>query len=248
MRILILSDLHLEFQNFDPPKVDAEVVVLAGDIGLRVDGIVWAAEAFPDVPVVYVAGNHEFYDGGVVNAIIADMRLTARRFGVHFLDHDELVIDGVRFLGATLWTDFALHGADRAGEAMYWTRQYMADFKGAIARFTPLRSLALHEAAVEWLGKKLAEPFDGKTVVVTHHAPSGGSLHPRYAREYASAGFVSDLSQLMGPAALWIHGHCHDSFDYEINGTRIACNPRGYRLSNGKNENAGFNPGFVVEI
>lgn len=247
MKIHVLSDLHREFHRFDPPETDADVVVLAGDIDLRTAGIEWAATAF-DVPVIYVSGNHEFYGGGDVDSIIADMRLTARRLGVHFLEHDSVVIGDVRFLGATLWTDFALHGQDKAGEVMYCTRQYMADFGGAIARFTPLRSAAMHEAAAQWLANALAEPCDGKTVVVSHHAPHRGSLHKKYEREYASAGFVSDLSRLMGPAALWVHGHCHDSFDYAVNGTRVIANPRGYLLASGRLENRDFVAGLVVEI
>ena len=109
MKIRVLSDLHLEFHAWTPPPADADVVVLAGDIHVGVGGIEWAREQFPTTPVIYVVGNHEFY-GGQLNEVLAALREAADRLGVYLLDSDELVLDGTRFLGATLWTDFALYG------------------------------------------------------------------------------------------------------------------------------------------
>lgn len=227
MKIQILSDLHIEFQNFDSPKVDVDVVVLAGDIHIGVRGLTWASEEFAGRHIIYVPGNHEFY-GSDLSALAA-MRMAAERRGIYLLDNDSVVIDGVRFLGCTLWTDFALFGKLSIGECMREARVYMADFNGEIRdKFTPQKSANLHNQSVRWLGKALAESFDGPTVVVTHHAPARGSIHPVYADVLACAGFVSDLERLMGPAALWIHGHCHDSFDYELKGTRVVCNPKHY--------------------
>ncbi len=123
----------------------------------------------------------------------------------------------------------------------------MADFScityGSTGWFTPEQSIALHEASVRWLSAKLAEPFLGQTVVVTHHAPSRMSVHPRYATDILSAAFASELDHLMGIPALWIHGHVHDAFDYRFRGTRVVCNPRGYA-----HERNGFDPSLIVEI
>jgi Icc-related predicted phosphoesterase len=114
-------------------------------------------------------------------------------------------------------------------------------------RFTPEDAIQLHMASREWLVAILAEPFDGKTVIVTHHAPSSQSVHPRYARDLLTPAFASNLENLMGcdRAALWVHGHMHDPFDYEIYGTRVVCNPRGYAPNSLTPE---FRPEWVVEV
>ena len=62
LRIRVLSDLHLEAAPFDPPAAAADVVVLAGDIHNGAAGVEWAQRTF-EAPVLYVAGNHEPYDG-----------------------------------------------------------------------------------------------------------------------------------------------------------------------------------------
>ncbi|MEW8692247.1 MAG: hypothetical protein AB2535_14320 [Candidatus Thiodiazotropha endolucinida] len=105
----------------------------------------------------------------------------------------------------------------------------------------------MHEASRDWLAIMLAEPFDGRTVVVTHHAPSSQSVHPRYARDLLTPAFASNMENLMDSnrAALWIHGHTHDSFDYEIYETRVVCNPRGYSP---EALNPDFRPDCVVDI
>lgn len=255
MKIHVLSDLHLEFAPFDSPETDANVLVLAGDIGARNQGLHWAKKTFPNIPIIYVIGNHEFYSAGKLNNVIADMRLTARELSIFLLEHNAVVIDGVRFLGATLWTDFKLFGEAKAELAQLAAWDRVADFTGAIWSFTPPASVVLHERAVEWLAGELAKPFNGPTVVVTHHAPARGSIHPSYAQDELCAAFVSDVSLVRPPVDLWIHGHCHhsfnychDSFNYGVNGTRVVCNPRGYPLAGGGNENPDFNPGLIVEV
>ncbi len=61
MKIQILSDLHLEFENFNFYNTDADVVVLAGDVHLGMNGVLWAKKAIQNQPVIYVLGNHEYY-------------------------------------------------------------------------------------------------------------------------------------------------------------------------------------------
>src|SRR5262249_2070404 len=111
MRIRVLSDLHLEFKDWNPPKTDADVVVLAGDIHVGLKGIEWARRTFPSTPIVYVAGNHEFY-GAQIDDMAQELVTEGRRLGVDVLDARSTLIGGVRFLGTTLWTDFALLGTD----------------------------------------------------------------------------------------------------------------------------------------
>jgi len=119
----------------------------------------------------------------------------------------------------------------------------------ADAPFTPEDSTALFRSDADWLDRRLATPHAGRTVVITHHAPSPRSVHPRFAESLLSACFVSDAQHLLGAhrASLWVHGHTHDSFDYGVDGTRVVCNPRGY-VRAGVGENPLFDPEFTIEI
>ena len=247
MKIQIVSDLHIEMTGFILPKTDADVVVLAGDIGVGLGGLKWIAGQGIDKPVVYVPGNHEFYehDLGLLDALKA-----AAPANVHVLNNDWIEIHGVRFMGSILWTDFMLFGEADKFFAMQEARKSVADFYligNGDRRFTPRDSIALHEQSRAWLETVLAEPYPGKTVVVTHHAPSSASVHPRFARNLLTPAFASHLESLMGAerVALWVHGHVHDLFDYKIGGTRVVCNPRGYVRYEFTNH---FCADFVVEV
>lgn len=251
MRIHILSDLHIEFSPYEPHAVEADVVVLAGDIGNGTRGIAWARQAWPDKEVVYVPGNHEYYRSeiGIENE---QMEQAARVYGVHVLNRSEAVIGGVRFLGAILWTDFGLFGEAERRHAYDAASNGLTDFRligyGA-QTFKPQDSAELNAADVAWLEGKLKQVVsDGATVVVTHHLPSAHSVVERFKNNLLSACFASNLDRLLGHSKLWVHGHTHDSFDYELDGTRVICNPRGYARSGWIAENPKFNPGLVVEV
>ena len=252
MKLNILSDLHLGLGALDPPDTDADVVILAGDLARPKEAVGWASQLAK--PVLYVPGNHEFY-GNSIEGTLEELRALCDGTGVHLLDDDELVLDGVRFLGSTLWTDFMLLGPERREIAMREGQRYMRDFSrirvddATRAIFSPADSAALFERHSRWLAAKLAQPFAGSTVVITHHAPSRKSIHPRFATSLLNACFISDVEHLMDGARtrLWVHGHTHDSFDYVVNGTRVVCNPRG-SAQYGVNENARFDPGFVIDV
>lgn len=253
MRLHILSDLHLSVGALDHPRTAADVVVLAGDIARPKEAIAWA-RGF-DRPVLYVAGNHEFY-GGSIDGTVDELRQLCAGTNVTLLERGELVLDGVRFLGTTLWTDFRLLGDGVArDEAMGVAQSLIRDFSrirrtiDAPEPFSPADSAALFDTQAAWLSERLGRAHGGPTVVITHHAPSPRSIHPRFAGSPVNAAFVSDASRLLDGrrAALWIHGHTHDSFDYVENGTRVLCNPRGY-AKEGVNENARFDPGLVLDL
>ena len=253
VRLQVLSDIHLTGGAPAVPATAADLVVLAGDIGRPPEAIAWAATL--GKPVLYVPGNHEFY-GASLEGTLRELASRAGGTNVRVLDDEAVVVDGVRFLGSTLWTDFRLDGDGEPREtAMREARRLVRDFSRIRARdggdstFTPEQSVARHERHVAWLEARLAERHRGPTVVVTHHAPSPLSVHPRYAGSPLNAAFVSDLSRVAGGgrAALWIHGHTHDSFDYDLGGTRVVCNPRGY-AKDGVNENPRFDAGLVVEV
>jgi len=250
MKIRVLSDLHLEFAGWTPPPAHADVVVLAGDIHVGVRGIEWARRQFPALPVIYVIGNHEFY-GGQLQQMSAALRETAERLDVNVLDAAELLIEGTRFLGATLWTDFALYGVGpRLQQSMDDARRAITYFRairyGSTELFSPELAREMHLSQVKWLEDKLMEEFDGPTVVVTHFLPHRRSIHPKYEGDQFNPAFASDLARLVGPpVSLWIHGHTHESLDYVVNGTRVVCNPRGYLPME---PNFAFDPRFVVEV
>ena len=247
MKIHILSDLHTEFTEFDPANADADVVVLAGDIGVGLGGIEWAASKFLEVPVIYVPGNHEYYGH--------DIRLTAELKGaapgnIHVLDDDTLELDGIRFVGSTLWTDFKLHGEGEAWFARQRAKQWMQDFaliRNGERRFTPEDSALLHEASKAWLVGELEKKFDGPTVIVTHHLPASASVAKRYANDPLNPAFASKLEGLIEThrPELWIHGHTHVPCNYELAETRIVCNPRGYPGEASRTE---FRADLVVTI
>ena len=262
----VLSDLHLELMapgEFIPPRTTADIVILAGDIHKGIRGFAWARKQFPHQEVVYVAGNHEYY-GEIWSSLLPRLRRKAKELGIHFLENDRVDLCGVRILGATLWTDFDLFGVALRAKAMAAAARYMNDYASITVRrlraddaipgqernvpLTPEHTLRWHGKTRQWLTAALAEPFAGPTVVVTHHLPHEKSIHPRYVGEIENTAFGSDLSALMGPATLWIHGHTHDGATYEVTGTRVICNPRGYRRSGGRCENRRFQPDLVVEV
>ena len=253
MKLNILSDLHLSFGAFDRPENDADVVILAGDISRPQAAVAWALGF--EKPVLYVLGNHEFYGGSIDGATDEFQRLCTGTH-VHLLDNSEIVIGRVRFLGTTLWSDFGLFGElEKKTAAMAEARRLIRDFsrirlvEAADTVFSPEDSAALFKRHAGWLDERLDSAHDGPTVVITHHAPSRRSIHPRFADSLLNACFVSDAERLVGAdrVLLWIHGHTHDSFDYLVNGTRIVCNPRGY-AKGGVNENPRFDPDLMIEV
>ena len=251
MKLLILSDLHNEFQPFEPVETDADVVVLAGDIGTKARAVQWASGAFGSLPVVMVAGNHDLWGSSIPRGY-EKMREAARGTNVHFLQDETVVIEGVRFLGCTLWTDYRLTGNQPL--AMWDARQRMTnDFRkirnAAYGRSSPAYMRDQYAKSLQFLAEQLDAPFAGQTVVVTHHAPTGASIPKRFraqTQSHLNAAYASNLEHMMGEAVqLWVHGHTHDSVDVDIAGTRVACNPRGYAPDD---LNPDFVPGLVVEV
>lgn len=252
MKLRLLSDVHLEFGNLRTAQGDEDIVILAGDIGVGCEGFPWARRTFPDKIILYVAGNHEFYGGRVLSDHYDAMRASAKKHGVHFLQDSLHYCYGARFVGATLWTDFDLFGNPALHS--FNARRVMSDFnqiKSADERWggelTPSEWVEMHAFSRAFIERTLREPFDGPTVVVTHHAPSGKSIPDRFLNDPSSACYASRLESLMldYSPALWVHGHIHESLDYEIGDTRVVTNPRGYA---GHELNPRFNPAFTVDI
>lgn len=218
------------------PHPDAELLILAGDIHTGVKAIRHFRN-WP-VPVLYVPGNHEFY-GQTWEDVRKRLREETTGTSIQVLDNDAQVIGGVRFLGATLWTDFAIDRARPALSAMELVGTYLKDFfeiqtrsaEASTGLITPAMILADHQASRTWLEGELRREFIGKTVVISHHAPHRLSVHRKYVGHPLTPAFASDLSDLMPRTDIWIHGHSHDSFDYQVGRCRVVSNPAGYALS-----------------
>lgn len=259
MRLLVLSDLHLEVWGKYSSRIETDiskpdVVISAGDIHTKSRAPAWAAEMFPSLPVLYIAGNHEFYGESIEKVKEAIIENCKRYPNVHYLDCSEFVESGIRFLGATLWTDFSLFGGDRKSAAMVEAKAVMNDYRrirvanDGYRKLHPKDTLQLHGRHKAWLELKLSEPFVGRTVVITHMAPSMRSMSPEYTADLISSAYAASLDGLVRMADVWIHGHTHDSFDYQVESCRVVCNPRGYMSLDKVPENQNFNPHLIVEV
>lgn len=252
MKIRVLSDLHLEFYNAPEESgimddVACDVVVLAGDIHVGLNGMQWAAETF-DKPIIYVMGNHEYYDHEALE-LLAAARVRAAELGVHLLENDEVMINGVRFLGCALWTDFA-GGLFSDVYTAKMAHSMIADFKWTRYRdglLTPLAMIAWHTQSRQWLEQKI-DP-DNPAVVVTHFSPTFRGGDPKFTiQNEITAYFHNDLEYLMGDAApVWIYGHNHwaadELIETDTGATRVVSNPLGY-----PGENTRFMSDYVITI
>jgi Icc-related predicted phosphoesterase len=254
MRVQVFSDLHSDVAPVRPIAIvpEAEAVIVAGDICQGVErAFGYLRRVVPmHVPIMMTLGNHEFY-GRCWREEVQLAREQAHLYGIHVLENDTAVVGGVRFIGSTLWTDYALFGEHTVVHAMDVATRGLNDhrritwMKQPWRRFRPQEALALHSRSRALIEAQLATPFAGPTVVVTHHAPHPKSIHASYRNDLLTAAFVSDLTTVIenGEPALWVHGHVHESFDYRVGATRVVCNPHGYGF-----ENPAFDPAFLVEL
>lgn len=242
MKILIASDLHNEFRrrsNLLPGLPDPEVydvVVLAGDIGSGAEGAFWATEFFPEnKPIIYVNGNHEYYHHSLAGLKEAQELLSENRPNLHVLNPGTIRIDGVTFIGATMWSDLNLRGYEPISYSR--VESQIADFymiKAGEEVFSAKKMVEIHHDEINFIYDELNNS-DGPCVVVTHFVPSQRCIHPRFAGSSLNPYFTNDCEWLMEnphyDLPLWIAGHTHDRYDLvppETHNTRIVLNPRGY--------------------
>ncbi len=254
MRVLIFSDAHNEFRNasetFFPDLDGVDVCIVAGDFDQPIAEVVRTLQELSQgkVDIIYVAGNHEHYGRVYADNIAEGYRACDECPNVHFLENQTLILHGVRFLGATLWTDYALEGDPFFG--MQAAKQNISDFdfikEKEYVPATPEFFERLHQRSRRFLSSVLEIPFDdGPTIVVTHHAPHPASIEQRYRGRDFNGAYASDLTELLykGAPALWVHGHTHHSFDYKIFNTRVICNPAGYPHA----PNRDYNPRLIID-
>lgn len=254
MRAWIFSDLHIDVNARTPwvipePRPEHDVVIVAGDICQGLErGVCWIAEhGLNRNPVIYVPGNHEYY-GFDFDAERAAGRAAAAHFpNIHVMDRGAVAIDGVVFVGATLWTDYRLYGERSAEAAMMRAERTMNDHRMIRRRD---RLWEASDAAVEfeqsakWLETQL-EAHGGECVVVTHTAPSLRSIAAQYQTDLLSAAFASNLDPVVERTRLWVHGHTHAGRDYRLGQCRVISNPRGYTRFD---EVLGFRPELICAL
>jgi predicted phosphodiesterase len=262
MKIWIMSDVHIELSfGWDLPpedeRPDFDVLVMAGDLTPRMErGVRWLRERVPHKPVIYIAGNHEAYRCDI-DRIFEKACEEASGSNVHVMENQSVVIAGVRFIAATLWTDFELFGDTVT--AMRSVGRSMNDYRlirtaNYRRPLQPIDTRARHVATRAYIERELSQPFDGPTVVVTHHAPYRGAIKAGHESDVVSAGHVSDLSTLIEDRQpdLWVYGHTHRSDDARVGKTRIVSNAKGYgphsRLGLASWENLDFDRSLVVEL
>ena len=219
MKLLVLSDLHIEFEDFNVSDVGADLVILAGDIHVKEKGLKWILKQNLKIPVIYVIGNHEFYNNRFPE-LIDKLKGQARGTNVHILENDAIEIAGILFFGCTLWSDMELLG-DRSlamSEAAEGMNDYHLIWNNETHRkLTPKETVAWHKQSE----KKLREFFETgnpkNSVVVTHSVPSIQSIPERFRQHALVPAFASNMEHLIQEFSprLWIHGHTHDSFDYQ---------------------------------
>lgn len=256
LRLWPISDLHLpKGEGWSAGQFPAaDVAIVAGDVCEGVAAAVeWlASQIRPHMPVVYVPGNHEFYGMMHAHALMRGKQAAASA-DIHLLDGDAVTIGGVRFIGATMWTDYLLFGEPYRWACMQAARTGLNDHrqiawsKEPWRRFRPDEAAVLHHKAKLAIESALIQHHDGPTVVVTHHAPHIGSIHREFRSDLLSGAYASDLTELITRAGpdLWVHGHTHLAVDYTVANTRIVSNPRGYRHVR---DAIGWQPLLVVEV
>lgn len=263
MRIQVLSDLHLETEDFTPQAAPgAELLVLAGDI----DSSWTRLQRFANwpVPVLFVAGNHEF-DGRDINQAWPALRQHCGELGLQLLERQAVVLTDangrrIRFVGSIRWCDFEVYGAKHRDRAMraagYFVKVMRATMGGEV--FDPARVREQGLACREWLASELQRRPDDPgsdtrdwhaTVVITHYAPSLRSADPRFGATPTTASFCNADDALLPLADVWIHGHLHCRHDWRVEHTgghvtRVVSNARGHSH---KGETAGYDPLWVMD-
>jgi Icc-related predicted phosphoesterase len=248
MKIQIISDLHQEFGVSGLFFGNADLVILAGDINLGTKGIAWIKEYIPDKPVIYVLGNHEYYKGTYPNTLHKIIE-ASKGSNVSVLENDSIEFGGIRFYGATLWTDFSLFG--NPVEYGIICQSKMNDYRmvrrdPSYSKLRTIDTYKIHQISKNWLEKSLAESKSDKNVVITHHAPSIRSIPEEYKNNPVAAAYASDLESMIikYKPRYWIHGHIYTPVRYNLDQTEIICNPHGY-ISEKYN---GYNKELIIEV
>lgn len=265
MKVKICSDLHLECNEDGygvPDLGEGDALILGGDIlcarhfktngklhQVYKDFLQKCVQNFDEV--LYIQGNHEAYSFHYDTTFkVLKEHLPP---SIHLLENDFVKIKDTIFLGCTLWTDFRNENPLEMMEASRFLNDYRTiRIDSTYRKLRPEDTLGFHKKSRAFLEEKLEEFKNEKIWVLTHHAPSRQSIHPKYRMETTNGSYASDLDDLIlsnPQIKCWSHGHTHESFRYSINECEIICNPRGYYSGvNSSGLNLNFDPNLTVEI
>lgn len=248
MKITVYSDLHIEFGLPLLSKFDADLIILAGDIGVGPKCARFIKETFKDVPVIYVLGNHEYY-GQLFPSYVDELKGFMNNENFHVLENESIVIADIEFFGCSLWTDFQLF--NEPSICMKHSKSIMSDYlvirsSSRKRRLIPVETVTWHIQSVRWLRKALLSSTARKKVVITHHAPLIDCVNPIFHGDLLSSAFASNLEQfiLKTNPDYWIFGHTHFNCDFVKSGTRFLSNQAGYPGEN----LLGYNPNHSITI
>lgn len=244
MKIGYASDLHVEFKEHKVPPVPEhlDVLILAGDVSSNAKGLAWAYETYKDSAdhIVVVYGNHDYWGKHYYQKVLRRAReYAADKSNLHFLENDAVCIDGVWFIGATLWTDYSLGNQPlnmlAARDGMSDHVRIKFNHRGSFRRILPDDLLAINRKSASFIFDKVRElrDFDPEVVtfVVTHHGPATPSLDGYFEGSPLNPCYVNTFDARLhygeGPD-VWIHGHVHDDKRYKLGRTLVLCNPIGY--------------------
>lgn len=257
-KIGLVSDLHLEASNCEIDSKNWDYLVVAGDLSSDLNLIedFFSYKAPLDIPIIYVLGNHEYERRDVDSTPKKIKEMLSFSKNIHVLDNESIVIDDIKFIGSTLWSNFELDGIRAKEQAMKWAEQNVVDFYKIFKldefyRYVPINGndmLKMNEKAYKFLEFELKKnDFSGKKVVITHFAPHKKSVHENYKHTISSY-WVNHFEELLGYSEYWFHGHTHNSFEYEVEGTVVACNPRGYSRFFNMSENRNYdnNKSYII--
>lgn len=259
-KIGVLSDLHLEGSNIDTLHNPGwDILVIPGDLSADLSMLdrFFSYKAPTDIPIIYVLGNHE-YEGRRFNTVVDQYREILKPYEhVHLLDNESVIIDNIKFIGSTLWSDFELRGLEQKQQSMDWAKFNVVDFSyifkpnengDGYHNISPEEMVQESKKAQKFIEFELKNnSFEGEKFVVTHFAPHPKSVNPNYTKVDV-AYWVNNLEHLMGFSQYWVHGHTHTSYDYEVEGTRVICNPRGFAKTFDVNQNYKFNRELILPV
>jgi predicted phosphohydrolase len=253
LRIKVESDIHIDFEGHFPKLDDVDLYILPGDVGEDVRGLRFCKELlikYPNLNIIHVPGNHEYYRGNKytlekIDAILSEESFNTLRY--HYLQNSSVVLQGIKFIGATLWTDF--NNMDPVD--MVTAQTIMGDFKairtkeGGYSRLLPNKVVRLHKRSREYIFNEL-ERSEEPCIVVTHHKP--------YRSEYndLAPAYEVDMDESFDNCnnlpKYWFYGHTHKSEVYLCDRFReevtFISNCKGYPFE----KSTGFDSDFILDI